>query len=68
MTALDDVAVAIEVPGIRNLAAVWLLKDGTYQVNPELVGAAARHAQQWIKIHGPHFRHYCQDLLEEEQP
>lgn len=66
MTAIDvsKVVVGIEVPGIRSLAAVLLMRDGTYQTDPALDPADRLRAERWINTLGPHFRHYCHDLIE----
>lgn len=60
---LSRVVCGVEIPGIRSMAAVLLLRDGTWTTDPSLHPADRAHAQHWINTNGTHFRHYANDLM-----
>ena len=64
----DDIAVAIELPGVYDGTSVYLLKDGTYRNRWD--GTTITHrkiaAREWIERHGDSFREANRDLLAEE--
>lgn len=64
MIDTTQVACAIDLPHTRSLAAVLLMRDGTYKTDPALTPAARRAAHSWINQHGAQFRAANHDLLE----
>lgn len=54
----------MEIPGIRSLAAVCLMTDGTWTTDPTLHPDDRATAQRWIRVNGDHFTHYAHDLFE----
>ena len=65
MTPIDlsRVVCGVEIPGIRSLAAVCLMTDGTWTTDPSLHPADRAIAQRWINVNGAHFAHYAHDLM-----
>lgn len=65
----DQVALAIEIPGVYDGTCVWLLKDGTlvnrFSSWPGFGRRAAR-VDEWIAEHGAAVRAGNADLLDED--
>lgn len=63
----DDIAIAIEIPGLYDGTACWLLKDGRlinrFAGQPGWGNRAAR-VDEWIAQHGDSIRERNRDLLE----
>ncbi|MGW0039844.1 hypothetical protein [Gordonia sp. NPDC003376] len=62
-----DAACAVDVPGVRHMAPVLLMRDGTYAVCPDLTGDALKVARRWVDICGPDFRAANLDLLDDKK-
>lgn len=64
----DDVALAVELPGIYDGTCLWLLKDGSYvnrfRQTPGWQAWRITRVDQWIAEHGELFRADNTDLLE----
>ena len=62
----DDIALAVEIPGVYDGAAVYLLKDGTLVNRFEGQtgwGSRPQRVDEWIAKHGDQLRADNQDLL-----
>ncbi len=59
----DQVALAIEIPGVYDGTCVWLLKDGTL-VNILGWGHRAARVEEWIAEHADAVRAQNADLLD----
>ena len=66
MIPTSAIACTVEVPGIRSLGAVLLMRDGTWRIDPGLAPADRVRAQRWIDTLGDHFSHYCHDPTEKK--
>ncbi|KJR10272.1 hypothetical protein [Gordonia sihwensis] len=55
----DRIACAVEFPGVRSLAPVLLLVDGTYAFDPSLNHRAQKAAREWVRSCGDRFRNYA---------
>lgn len=62
---LSRVVCGVEIPGIRSLAAVCLMTDGTWTTDPSLHHADRATAERWIRVNGDHFAHYAKDIMKE---
>lgn len=65
----DDIALAIEIPGLYDGTAVYLLRDGTlvnrFRRNPECWSAhRIKAADEWIANHGETCRKAHADMLD----
>lgn len=64
----DDVALAIEIPGVYDGTAVYLMKDGSLVNRFRLTGGwgerRAARVDAWIAEHGEEFRSINMDLLD----
>lgn len=63
----DDIAVGIEIPGVYDGIAVWLLKDGRlvnrFRQAPGWPAYRVKAADEWIASHGQTCRKANADLL-----
>ena len=64
----DDIALGIEIPGLYDGTAVWLLKDGTlvnrFRSVPGWSGRTIAAVDEWITKHGDQIRRDNADLLD----
>ncbi|ANA86925.1 hypothetical protein SEA_DELIAN_69 [Gordonia phage Delian] len=62
----DDIAIAVEIPGVYDGTSAYLLKDGTWRNRWD--GLALPRRQQataaWIEQNGDTFREANRDLLD----
>lgn len=62
----DDIAIAVEIPGVYDGVSAYLLKDGTWRNRwDDTTGFGRRReaTQAWIDEHGDTFRAANRDLL-----
>ncbi|ANA85530.1 hypothetical protein PBI_BLUEBERRY_68 [Gordonia phage Blueberry] len=63
---IDDIAIAVEIPGVYDGTSAYLLTDGTWRNRWD--GLSLPRRQQataaWIEQHGDAFREANRDLLE----
>lgn len=62
----DDIALGIEIPGLYDGTAVWLLKDGRLVNRLARQGGwgdRARRVDEWIAQHGNAIREQNRDLM-----
>lgn len=61
----DDIALAIEIPGVYDGTSCWLLRDGRI-VNRWVRGPRARYeaTQRWIDANGEALRAANSDLID----
>lgn len=61
----DEIALAIEIPGVYDGTSAYLMKDGTIVNRWNIRGFHSRRVatQQWIDQHGDAFREANRDLL-----
>lgn len=66
MFTIDDIALAVEIPGVYDGTACWLLKDGRLInrfTGKTGWGKRAQRVDEWIARHGEQLRANNQDLL-----
>ncbi|WP_454175355.1 hypothetical protein [Gordonia sputi] len=49
----SDVACGVEIPGIPSMAAVLLMRDGTWRYDSTLAPADRVRAERWVRDVGP---------------
>lgn len=66
----DDIALGIELPGVYDGIAVWLLKDGTlvnrFRQSAGWSAHRIKAADEWIANHGETCRKAHADMLDAE--
>ena len=50
---LSEVSCGVELPGISSLAAVLLMRDGSWQYDQSLCRDDRRRAERWVRDIGP---------------
>ncbi|OBG32390.1 hypothetical protein [Mycolicibacter heraklionensis] len=67
----DDIALAIEIPGLYDGTAVYLLRDGTlvnrFRRAPGWSAALIARVDEWIANHGDTCRKAHADMLDQAQ-
>lgn len=66
----NDIALAIEIPGVYDGISAYLLRDGTLVNRWAGTGINSRYiaTRDWIHLHGTAFREANRDLLNTETP
>ena len=61
----DDIAIAVEIPGVYDGTSAYLLKDGTWRNRWHETDFDRRYGrtQDWIEQNGDAFREANRDLL-----